>query len=70
MSEFEKLMKAGSRRPSVQKRVKERAQAWRNWRWIMLIGLLLALIPPHIGGIIIFPGLVWGGVVVLIEWQG
>ena len=70
MSEFEKLMNGGSQRPSVQKRVQERAQAWRNWRWIMLIGFFLTLIPPYVGVIIIFPGSVWGGVVALIEWQG
>ena len=70
MSEFNKLMAGGSTRPAIQQRAKDKANAWRNWRWTMLISFVLVLIPPHLGILVFIPGLIWGIFVALIEWQG
>jgi len=70
MSEFEKLMAGGSKRPVVKQKIKDKANAWRNWRWSLLIAFGLMLIPPHIGWLFIFPVLIWGLIFALTEWLG
>ena len=71
MSEFEKLMKSGgSKRPTIQKRNKDRKDTRKTLLWVLGIPFLFSIIPPHLGLIIFIPSLI--GVVIYCEreWMG
>ncbi len=70
MSEFDKLMKGGSKRKDVEKRQITRKQTRKTLTWTLGISFLLTIIPPHIGVLIFFPALIFAFFYSLREWMG
>ena len=70
MSEFDKLMKEGSKREDVKQRQAKR-KGYRNaLLWTLGISLSLTVIPPHVGAIVFIPTLVVAFIYALREWMG
>ena len=70
MSEFDKLMKGGSKRKDVEKRQISRKQTRKTLKWTLGISFILSIIPPHIG-LLVFPlALLFACFYALREWMG
>ena len=70
MSEFDKLMKEGSKREDVKQR-KAKRKGYRNaLLWTLGISFCLTIIPPHVGVIVFIPTLVVAFIYALREWMG
>ena len=70
MSEFDKLMKGGSKRKDVEKRQVNRQQIRKTLLWTLGISFLLTIIPPHIGLLVFFPALIFSLIYSAREWMG
>ena len=70
MSEFDKLMKQGSKREDVKQRQASRKSTRSALLWILGISFFLAIIPPHIGLIVFIPALVGTLYYAGREWMG
>ena len=70
MSEFDKLMKEGSKRPDVKKRQATRKGRRSALLWTLGISFLLIFVNPAVGLIIFIPTLVVAFIYALREWMG
>ena len=70
MSEFDKLMKEGSKREDF----KQRQANWKGYRsallWTLGISFIFTIVPPHIGSLVFLPTLVVAVIYALREWMG
>lgn len=70
MSEFDKLMKEGSRRKDIKQRQASREGCRSALLWTLGISFFLTIIPPHIGSLVFLPTLIVGFIYALREWMG
>ena len=70
MSEFDKLMKEGSKRPDVKKRRDSRKGCRSALLWTLGISFGFTIIPPHLGAFVFLPTLVVVFIYALREWMG
>tara|TARA_A100001388_G_C28481893_1_gene362774 strand:- start:104 stop:316 length:213 start_codon:yes stop_codon:yes gene_type:complete len=70
MSEFEKLMKGGSRRKEVENRQIKRAKRKKTILWTLVISFVFTIIPPFIGIIVFLPTLLFALFYAGREWMG
>ena len=70
MSEFDKLMKGGSKRKDVIDRQIKREKRKRTILWTLLISFIFTIIPPFIGIIVFIPTLIFAFFYAGREWMG
>ena len=70
MSEFDKLMKGGSKRKDVENRQIKRAKRRQTILWILGISFVFSIIPPFIGIIVFVPTLLCALFYAAREWMG
>lgn len=70
MSEFDKLMKEGSKRPDVKKRQATRKGRRSALLWTLGVSFLLIFVNPSVGLIIFIPTIVVAFIYALREWMG
>ena len=70
MSEFDKLMKEGSKRKDIKQRQVSREGCRSALLWTLGISFVLTIIPPHIGSLVFLPTLIAGFIYALREWMG
>ena len=70
MSDFDKLMKGGSKRKDVENRQKGRKQTKKILLWILGISFIFTIIPPFIGVIVFLPTLIFAVIYAGREWMG
>ena len=70
MSEFDKLMKSGSKRKAIKNRQVNRVKTRKRIIWILGISFIFTIIPPFIGVIVFFPTLIFALFYSLREWMG
>ena len=70
MSEFDKLMKGGSKRKDVENRQIKRAKRRKTILWILGISFVFTIIPPFIGIIVFLPTLLFAIFYAFREWMG
>ena len=70
MSEFDKLMKEGSKREDVEQRQASRKGSRSTLLWTLGISFIFTIIPPHLGALVFLPTLVVAFIYALREWMG
>ena len=70
MSEFDKLMRGGSKRKDVQNRQIKNEKKRNRIVLTLWISFVLCFIPPHIGGIVFIPTLIYALFYFGREWIG
>ena len=70
MSEFEKLMKGGSKRKDVESRQFNRIKRRRKILWILGISFIFTIFPPFIGIVVFIPTLIFAIIYACREWMG
>ena len=70
MSEFDKLMKGGSKRNDVQNRQNNRVKIRKRILWTLGISFLFTIIPPFIGIIVFLPTLLFACIYTCREYMG
>ena len=70
MSEFDKLMKGGSKRKDIEKRQDDRKKNKDSLILALGISFFISIIPPHIGLIVFLPLLLFAFFYSLREWMG
>ena len=70
MSEFDKLMREGSKREDVKQRQASRKGCRSALLWTLGISFLFTIVPPHIGVIVFLPALAVSFFYGLREWMG
>ncbi len=70
MSEFDKLMKGGSKRKVVENRQVKRNKTRRTILWTLGISFIFTIIPPFIGIIVFLPTLLFALFYAGREWIG
>ena len=70
MSEFDKLMKGGSKRKDVQNRQIKNEKKRKTILWTLVISFVLTIVPPFIGGIVFLPALIYALFYFGREWMG
>ena len=70
MSEFDKLMKGGSKRKDVENRQIKRAKRRKTILWILGISFVFTIFPPFIGIIVFLPTLLFAIFYAFREWMG
>ena len=70
MSEFDKLMKGGSKRKDVENRQIIRAKRRKTILWTLGISFVFTIIPPFIGIIVFLPTLLFALFYSAREWMG
>ena len=70
MSEFDKLMKGGSKRKDVENRQIKNEKKRKRILITLAISFVLIIIPPHIGGIVFLPTLIYALFYFGREWIG
>jgi len=70
MSEFDKLMKGGSKRKDVENRQIKRAKRRQTILWTLGISFVFTIIPPFIGIIVFVPTLLFALFYAAREWMG
>ena len=70
MSEFDKLMKGGSKRKVVENRQIKRNKTRRTILWTLGISFIFTIIPPFIGIIVFLPTLLFALFYAGREWIG
>ena len=70
MSEFDKLMKGGSKRKVVENRQVKRNKTRRTILWTLGISFIFTIIPPFIGIIVFLPTLLFALFFAGREWIG
>tara|TARA_B100000212_G_C27212392_1_gene463591 strand:+ start:296 stop:508 length:213 start_codon:yes stop_codon:yes gene_type:complete len=70
MSEFEKVMRGGSKRKDVIDRQIKREKRRRVILWTLLISFIFTILPPFIGVIVFIPTLIFALFYAGREWMG
>ena len=70
MSEFDKLMKGGSKRKDVQNRQIKNEKKRKTILWTLFISFVFTIVPPFIGGIVFIPTLIYALIYFGREWMG
>ena len=70
MSEFEKIIRSGSKRKDVIDRQIKREKRRRVILWTLLISFIFTIIPPFIGVIVFIPTLIFAIFYAGREWMG
>ena len=70
MSEFEKVLRSGSKRKDVIDRQNKREQRRRLILWILVISFIFTILPPFIGVIVFIPTLIFALFYAGREWMG
>tara|TARA_B100001057_G_scaffold415738_1_gene433409 strand:+ start:381 stop:593 length:213 start_codon:yes stop_codon:yes gene_type:complete len=70
MSEFDKLMKGGSKRKDVQNRQIKNEKKRKTILWTLVISFVFTIVPPFIGGIVFIPTLIYALFYFGREWMG
>ena len=70
MSEFDKLMKEGSKREDVKQRQASRKGCRSALLWTLGVSFLFTIVPPHLGVLVFLPALVVTFFYALREWMG
>ena len=70
MSEFDKLMKGGSKRKDVQNRQIKNEKKRKSILWTLVISFVFTIVPPFIGGIVFIPTLIYALFYFGREWMG
>lgn len=70
MSEFDKLMKQGSKREVVKQRQATRKGCRSALLWSLGISFIFTIVPPHFGVLVFLPTLVVAFIYALREWMG
>ena len=70
MSEFDKLMKGGSKRKDVQNRQIKNEKKRKTILWTLVISFIFTIAPPYIGGIVFLPTLLYALFYFGREWMG
>ncbi len=70
MSEFDKLMKGGSKRKDVQNRQIKNEKKRTTILWTLVISFIFTIAPPYIGGIVFLPTLIYALFYFGREWIG
>ena len=70
MSEFDKLMKEGSKREDVKQRQASRKGRRSTLLWTLGISFIFTIVPPHLGALVFLPTLVVAFIYALREWMG
>ena len=70
MSEFDKLMKEGSKRPDVKKRQDARKGCRAALLWTLGISFVFTIVPPHLGAVVFLPTIVFAIIYATREWRG
>ena len=70
MSEFDKLMKEGSKREDVKQRQATRKGCRSLLLWTLGVSFIFTIVPPHIGVLVFLPTLVVAVIYALREWMG
>ena len=70
MSEFDKLMKSGSKRKEIKNRQVNRVKTRKRIIWTLGISFIFTIIPPFIGVIVFFPTLIFAVFYSVREWMG
>ena len=70
MSEFDKLMKGGSKRKDIQNRQIKNEKKRKRIVITLWISFVLCIVPPHIGGIVFIPTLFYALFYFGREWIG
>ena len=70
MSEFEKVLRGGSKRKDVIDRQKKREQRRRVILWTLTISFIFTILPPFIGVIVFIPTLIFALFYASREWMG
>ena len=70
MSEFDKLMKEGSKREDVKQRQATRKGCRSALFWTLGISFIFTIVPPHIGSLVFLPTIVVAVIYVFRERMG
>ena len=70
MSEFDKLMKGGSKRKDVHNRQIKNEKKRKTILWTLFISFVFTVAPPYIGGIVFIPTLFYALFYFGREWIG
>ena len=70
MSEFEKVLRGGSKRKEVINRQIKREKTKKAIIWTLGISFILTIIPPFIGVIVFIPTLIFAFFYAGREWMG
>ena len=70
MSEFDKLMKEGSKREDVKQRQVTRKGCRSALLWTLGISFIFTIVPPHIGALVFLPTFFVAFIYFLREWMG
>ena len=70
MSEFDKLMKGGSKRKDVQNRQIKNDKKRKRILLTLVISFVFTIFPPYIGGIVFLPTLIYALFYFGREWIG
>lgn len=70
MSEFDKLMRKGSKRPEIQRRQENSQKRVQIATIIVGISVIFAIIPPHLGLLLFIPAVGYLFIVSKSEWMG
>ena len=70
MSEFDKLMKGGSKRKDVQNRQIKNEKKRKTILWTLVISFIFTIAPPYIGVIVFLPTLIYALFYFGREWMG
>ena len=70
MSEFDKLMKEGSKREDVKQRQVTRKGCRSALLWTLGISFVFTIVPPHVGSLVFVPTLLVAFIYALREWMG
>ncbi len=70
MSEFEKIIRSGSKRKDVIDRQIKREKRRRAILWTLLISFIFTIVPPFIGVIVFIPTLIFAVFYAGREWMG
>ena len=70
MSEFDKLMKEGSKREDVKQRQVTRKGCRSALLWTLGISFIFTIVPPYIGALVFLPTFFVALIYFLREWMG